>query len=447
MTDATCNALSDWPHDRRLVALLSCRPHERWARRSILAEPAVTFRFDGRSHLLDAPPDWCEHITLTHDPLRDLDAVLDFTARHAAHHKTPTSGWVGVLSYELGRFLEPAVAVTPHRSRATWPEIELQWCPNVQTPEEITATAAAAAEPRARHDDISDITRIGALEPARTRAQYEADVRTIIAYIAAGDAFQVNLTQPWSAPFHGSTRALAECALRIAKPWYGAVIEARDGRTLISLSPELFLDLDPHSRRVVTRPIKGTRPAETDHRELHDSEKDTAELHMITDLMRNDLGRVCAFGSMSVDLPRTIEHHPTVQHGVSEVAGTLRNDITRGDLLRATFPPGSVTGAPKIRAMQIIEELEPRARGPYCGAVGWFGDDGAMTLSVAIRTLMLTGSHILRPDGRSAVDMFDGTLTYGAGGGIVADSLPAAEYEEHRHKMAVVEQTLRAIND
>ncbi|MCA9296866.1 MAG: chorismate-binding protein, partial [Phycisphaerales bacterium] len=256
MLDATCNALRAWPHDRRLVALLSCRPHERWARRSILAEPTVTFRFDGRSHLLDAPDDWTEHIRLTHDPLRDLDAVLDFTARRTAHNESRTSGWIGVLSYELGRILEPAVAVTPHRPRTTWPAIELQWCPNVNAPDAVAA-APTSDGPSSR---TTDITRIGTLEAARTRAEYEADVRTIIAYIAAGDVFQVNLTQPWSAPFHGSTRALAECALRIAQPWYGAVVEARDGRTLISLSPELFLDLDPRTRRVVTRPIKGTRP-------------------------------------------------------------------------------------------------------------------------------------------------------------------------------------------
>jgi anthranilate/para-aminobenzoate synthase component I len=148
--------------------------------------------------------------------------------------------------------------------------------------------------------------------------------------------------------------------------------------------------------------------------QLRDSIKDQAELNMIVDLERNDLGRICEIGSVKVTQAREIEAHPTVYHGVSTIEGTLRRDVTFVDLLRATFPGGSVTGAPKIRAMEIIEELEPTRRGPYCGAIGTLAADGSMQFNVAIRTMVLK----------------DGQAHIPVGGGIVADSNPSSEYEE-----------------
>jgi len=147
---------------------------------------------------------------------------------------------------------------------------------------------------------------------------------------------------------------------------------------------------------------------------LRKSPKDQAELNMIVDLERNDLGRVCRIGSVRVTQPRTIESHPTVCHGVATIEGTLRDDVTFVDLLRATFPGGSITGAPKIRAMQIIEELEPVRRGPYCGAIGYLASDGTMQFNVAIRTMIIKAGQVHIP----------------VGGGIVADSNPEDEYEE-----------------
>jgi para-aminobenzoate synthetase component 1 len=185
---------------------------------------------------------------------------------------------------------------------------------------------------------------------------------------------------------------------------------------LLSTSPELFLAVD--GRQVVTRPIKGTRPAAAPVDELLHSEKDTAELNMIVDLMRNDLGRVCSYGSVKVAQPRTIESHPTIHHGVATVTGELHPSRDIVDLLRATLPGGSITGAPKVRAMQIIDELEPTARGPYCGCIGYLSRDEAM-LNIAIRTMQL---H------REVDDHY--TVHCHAGGGIVADSNPAAEYQE-----------------
>src|SRR5439155_23913828 len=184
---------------------------------------------------------------------------------------------------------------------------------------------------------------------------------------------------------------------------------------------------------VETRPIKGTRPRgrmpEEDRRlaaELLASPKDRAENVMIVDLMRNDLGRVCEFGSVAVQHLCRLESYPTVHHLVSEVRGRLRRGLTAVGLLAAAFPGGSVTGAPKVRAMEIIAELEPTARGPYCGSLGWLGFDGAMDTNILIRTFTA---------GR-------GWLQFPVGGGIVADSDPEREYEETLHK---AEGLLRAL--
>jgi para-aminobenzoate synthetase component 1 len=160
---------------------------------------------------------------------------------------------------------------------------------------------------------------------------------------------------------------------------------------------------------------------------------------MIIDLVRNDLGRVCQYGSVRVPAARTIETYRTVHHGVGEVRGILRGDVSFADLLGATFPGGSVTGAPKIRAMQIIDELEPVRRGPYCGSIGYISDCGNACLNIAIRTMALTGE----PEA-GRFDRMRGLLDYGAGGGIVADSQPIAEYRESLDKAEVLRLALGA---
>jgi para-aminobenzoate synthetase component 1 len=291
---------------------------------------------------------------------------------------------------------------------------------------------------------VSDL--VSSLEPDA----YLAAVQRTIDYIAAGDLFQANITQRFSASFRGSTRLLARRAFARSGAMYGAYLELPGGRTLVSMSPELFLQVDGRSRRVVTRPIKGTLPSRLPASQLAASIKDQAELHMIVDLMRNDLGRVCEFGSVRVPHGRVIETHGTVHHGVGEVVGRLRPDVTPGALLAASFPGGSVTGAPKIRAMQIIDELEPVRRGPYCGSIGCFSDAGDATLNIAIRTMMLTGNrhprHPRHPRNDNEADRFgvldEGILDYGCGGGIVADSDPLAEYRESLDKAAVLHLAL-----
>ena len=262
------------------------------------------------------------------------------------------------------------------------------------------------------------------------RPGYLGSVRRAIEYIHAGDCYQVNLSQRL---LHRADVHPLELyrRLREVNPAPFAGYFDMGDFTIVSASPERFLRVD--NGNVETRPIKGTRPRgatpEEDRRQLDallHSAKDRAENVMIVDLLRNDLGRVCSYGSVQVPAvcrPETYEH---VHHLVSEVVGTLRPGLGPVDLLRAAFPGGSVTGAPKVRAMEIIAELEPTARGPYCGSLGYIGFDGSMDTNILIRTFTA---------GR-------GWLQFPVGGGIVADSTPEDEYAETLHK---AEGMLRAL--
>jgi para-aminobenzoate synthetase component 1 len=258
--------------------------------------------------------------------------------------------------------------------------------------------------------------------PDRTPEAYAEHVRAVLDYIKAGDIYQANYTQRWVAelpvgfdPFESYRR------LRALSPApYAAYIQDGVGDAVLSASPERFLALSS-DRRIDTRPIKGTRPrgatgaADRANAEaLLASDKDRAENLMIVDLLRNDLGRVAERGSVAVPELNALHSFASVHHLVSTVTARLKRALGPLDLIRACFPGGSVTGAPKIRAMEIIDELEAARRGPYCGAIGWIGLDGAMELSIAIRTITVTRTRAIAQ----------------AGGGIVADSDPAAEYEE-----------------
>lgn len=264
-----------------------------------------------------------------------------------------------------------------------------------------------------------------------TRAEYERRVARVIEYIRAGDAFQVNLTQPFSGRFDGDPRALFWRLCHDSPAPFAAYIETGEGTAVVSSSPEEFLAVDGGAVR--SRPIKGTRPRSGDERtdralleELQRSDKDQAELAMIVDLMRNDLGKVARTGSVSVGPFPEHDSFAQVHHLLATVSGRLRDDVGAVDLLRATFPPGSVTGAPKLRAMEIIEELEVVRRGVYTGAIGCIGPGSDLHLSVAIRTIVHR----------------DGRVRFNTGGGITADSDPAREYEETLHKAAGIVRAL-----
>jgi para-aminobenzoate synthetase component I len=251
-----------------------------------------------------------------------------------------------------------------------------------------------------------------------SRRAYLEAVDRVLEYIRAGDCFQVNLAQRLLYPASVPPLDLY-CRLRQRNPATFAGYFDLGDFIIASASPERFLQVA--DGQVESRPIKGTRPRGKNldeerirGQELLASPKDRAENIMIVDLLRNDLGRVCRYGSVRVPALCQLETYGFVHHLVSEVRGELRQGLGPVDLLKAAFPGGSVTGAPKIRAMEIIAELEPDARGPYCGCLGWVGFDGSMDTNILIRTFTMGG----------------GWLQFPVGGGIVADSAPEREYDE-----------------
>jgi para-aminobenzoate synthetase component 1 len=286
--------------------------------------------------------------------------------------------------------------------------------------------AAALARKRSARDGAA----LGTLTPSLEREAYVARVERVRRYIAAGDVYQVNLALRLATRL--ATTPLATYGrLRAAQPVpFGAYLDL--GATqVLSNSPELFLRR--RGERLVTGPIKGTRRRGRDAREdaalktsLRRDPKERAEHVMIVDLERSDLGRVCRTGSVQVERFAEVASFRTLHHLVSTVAGTVPREVGIGDLLRATFPGGSITGAPKIRAMEIIDEIERGARGFYTGTLGWIDASGDCDLNVAIRTAVVR----------------DGRLTYGVGGGIVADSHPEREHAECRLKAEALRRAL-----
>ncbi len=447
----------------------------------VLADPFRRLRFEGRDGFVDDrrldPDD-----AAADDPFTRLQREL------AAHPMTSRAGLppfqggaVGWLSYDLGQQLERLP--DPRDPRRHFDDLAFAlydrvlafdhqqgraWIVSTGLPETDETARARRAEARiaelealldavpivdpgrhgdtgidldldpAREDDVR--VRASALSPGSSdphpappvpvrsnfsRADYEAAVQRVIDYILAGDIYQANMTQCFSAvlPPGDSAWALYR-RLRTGNAAPFAAYLDWGRQILASASPERFLRLRA-SGEVETRPIKGTRPRgatpEEDAalaRELMDSQKDRAENVMIVDLLRNDLSRVCRPHSVRTPEICSLESYATVHHLVSAVEGRLEPGRNAVDLLRATFPGGSITGAPKIRAMEIIAELEPERRGPYCGSIAWLGFDGAMDSSIVIRTFCLRGRQI----------------RFQAGGGIVADSRPAAEYDESLDK-------------
>jgi para-aminobenzoate synthetase component 1 len=257
-----------------------------------------------------------------------------------------------------------------------------------------------------------------------SRAEFIAAVERARRYIRAGDIYQVNLSQRLTAPWDFSGLELFQRLMAVSPAPFSAFLDCGDYQ-VASSSPELFLRLS--GSHIQTRPIKGTRPRDADPTrdaqlayELQTSAKELAELVMITDLLRNDLGKVCEYGSVQTPELARLERFAQVQHLVSTVEGRLRTDVTHLAALAACFPGGSITGAPKFRAMEIIDELEPLARGPYTGALGYLGFNRESQLSIIIRAAVCQ----------------DGLAHFNVGAGIVADSNPEAEYEETLAKAA-----------
>lgn len=268
----------------------------------------------------------------------------------------------------------------------------------------------------------------------RSRENYCAAVEGIREAIASGEIYQANLAQFFSTPFTDDSAVLFSRLRDLNPAPYGAYINAGD-RAILSSSPEQFLRIDS-DRRIVTRPIKGTRPrgrsSATDRRlrdDLFSSTKERAELLMIVDMERNDLGRIAEFGSVQVNELYCVESYATVHHLVGEVEAKLRSEIGLREIMRATFPGGSITGAPKIQAMKVIQTLEPTPRDVFCGSIGWLGFDGTMELNIAIRTIVCQ----------------EGRADFGVGAGIVWDSVPDAEFQETLHKAQALFAALQSV--
>ena len=347
-------------------------------------------------------------------------------------------GAVGCFSYELGAALQGIARTGPDDEAI--PDADFGLHDGVLAFEHESGRWFAAAKPALREDPEAVASRLTqtaraalrrgappdpaaeaaapAPRAALSKAQYLRAVARIKEYIASGDVYQVNLTQRFETalPCHPYTLYRR---LRKRSPAPFACYINGSGGQVVGSSPERFLRI--REGRVETRPIKGTRPrgktpAEDARlrQELAASAKDRAELLMIVDLERNDLGRVCEYGSVRVEELFRLESHPTVHHLVANVSGRLRPGCDVFDCLRAAFPGGSITGAPKIRAMQLIDEIEAGRRHLYTGAAGYIGFDGACDLNIAIRTIFCS----------------DGRASYHVGGGIVWDSDPESEFRE-----------------
>jgi para-aminobenzoate synthetase component 1 len=349
------------------------------------------------------------------DPLAALQWMAD-TCKQPPQSTGPPfkGGWCGYLSYDLGRLFEKVPIIAA--DNGAWPLFVFTYHDRV-----IAWDAEACFECGIQDNPPVPLPRqfgrsLAAPVSAFSSEQYQSIVRRGIEFIRAGDVFQVNLAQRFTAGLPADPLVLYERQRKAFPAWFGAYLDFGD-HALISNSPELFLRVTPSdgNQQVITRPIKGTRGRQCgEDQALLRSAKDQAELNMIIDLQRNDLGRVCEIGSVRVTEPRHIESHATVYHAAATVEGILRREIRFVDLLLATFPGGSVTGAPKVRAMGIIDELEPFRRGPYCGAIGYLSLDGHIEFNMAIRTMLAIGDK----------------LYFSVGAGIVADSDPALEYEE-----------------
>jgi para-aminobenzoate synthetase component 1 len=368
------------------------------------------------------------------DPLAAIDRFLTEHCGplHADGPRTPRV--VGYLGYDLGRAIErlgprppgPAVPdawLAAYGALAWWPgDAEAPIVVGDDPGARAALADALAAGPRTP----GPAPDLGPLVADRPGDEHAAAVAAIARYLTAGDVYQVNLARRWTAAVRraGDPLALYAALAAVAPAAYGAMIEAA-GVAVVSGSPECFLRR--RGPRVETAPIKGTRPRRGEPRadraaaaDLAAHPKDAAEHLMIVDLERNDLGRIATTGSVAVEELAAVVTLPGLFHLVSTVSAIPRPEVTWGQLLAATFPGGSITGAPKIRAMQLIDELEPVARGPYCGAFGWFGTGGGLDLAIAIRIAAVT----------------EGQLHVHVGGGIVADSEPAAELAETDDKLA-----------
>jgi aminodeoxychorismate synthase component I len=373
----------------------------------LFGEPSISLFSEGQSVTVNSPD---KRLRLNRDPLYVLEGYL-------------SEGYiaVGYLSYTYSRFTEHGFNPKRKKGHAPFPDVcfllfkegdvisgkieDLKYLFQIPREESFNYVGEIGERAQRLHSNMG-------------KEEYIEMVRSAKNYIASGDVYQVNLSQRFTLPLEFSPLSYFQNLFDVQPVPYGCYMDFGEFQ-IISGSMELFLRRK--GRKIVTRPIKGTRKrgmtAEEDailKAELISSEKERAENLMIVDLMRNDLGRVCEYGTVRVNKLFDVESYSTLYQMVSEVEGSLKAGTKIADIISASFPPGSVTGAPKRRALEVIEELEPHSRGPYSGALGIFYPNGDFTLSVAIRILVVK----------------EGMGTLWVGGGIVWDSDPEKEFQE-----------------
>lgn len=379
--------------------------------------------------------------------LRDTLGQLGNAAMPGGLELPFAGGLIGYLSYDFGRHLEALPAQA--QDDLQLPDARFGLYPWALISDHQACTSQLVFHPQLADSERqrlielfrqpttatdSSFSLAGAMQADLSAGQYQQAFERIQHYIQAGDCYQVNFAQRFRAPCQGDAWA-AYCALRAACPTpFSGFQSLPGGDAILSLSPERFVKVS--AGHVETRPIKGTRPRganasedAANAAELLASPKDRAENLMIVDLLRNDLGRTCRIGSVRVPELFSLESYPNVHHLVSSVTGELAADRDALDLIGGSFPGGSITGAPKIRAMQIIDELEPTRRGLYCGSLLYLDVRGEMDSSIAIRSLLVK----------------DGQVCCWGGGGIVADSDWQAEYQESITKVKVLLDTLQGL--
>lgn len=334
--------------------------------------------------------------------------------------------WIGYLGYDLKHAVETLPQDAP--SHIALPALHMRRYRSVMVFDHDTQTLTlyrhdgdSPLPPEAGSASCMEIPPVASLASDMTKAEYLAKVMQVKEAISAGTLYQANLTRKFHGTFANPPSAEALfMRLTAASPAPYSALLKQAGTAVISSSPERFLQMDAQGM-VEVRPIKGSAPRSADTQEddaireaLYHSEKDRAENLMIVDLMRNDLGRTCETGSVKTKALFDISTYATVHHMSSTVIGQRKADVAPLELVAQCFPPGSMTGAPKIKAMELCSALEPRGRGVYSGAIGWFGGDGSVDLSVVIRTIIVQ----------------DNRFEFQVGGAIVHDSTPEGEWEE-----------------
>ena len=433
---------------------------------SILGGNSSKETADGFSYWMAMPKEVFEFSAGQVEPLEKLQKVLDKykPTKPPLPNGMFTGGWVGFFGYELGEYLEPVPCsktddlrlplirlcfydrlIAYDHNKKTFQLIILELDNDTETPQQklsfLETLLDKARDVRVPTPPPADIenTDFSRIRSNMNKDYYLRAFEKIKRHIYDGDVYQINFSQRFDCQLLARPIDLFHWQNRYNPSPYSAYIDAGEFQ-IVSASPEMFITVK--DGLISTKPIKGTRKRleETSAKarqinaenlqQLIDSAKEKAELNMIIDLERNDLARLCVPGTRKVIQPRTIETCPSIFHAVATVAGKLRDNVNFRDILKAVFPGGSITGAPKIRSMQIINENEPTARGVYTGSIGYIGLDGSVCLNIAIRTIIIKN--------KSAYVQ--------TGGGIVADSDPIAEWNETLVKARALLAGIAAVN-